>query len=108
MKKIINSTLSEKTNSVAFIAKELLSNNAAIFNSLWSNDGYLSVINYFKKGVETGAISNSWFNKLSMALKTKCGKYPKDNFYSKLNAQTYIANLMLAGDGMGLENNEIK
>ena len=108
MKKVIASTLSEKDNSVAFIAKELLSNNAAVFNSIWANEGYLSIIDYFKRGVDSGAISNNWLNKISTILKSKCGKYPKDNFYAKLNAQGYLANLMLAGDGMGLENNGIK
>ena len=108
MKKIINSTLSEKKNSVAFLAKELLSDNAVIFNSIWSNDGYLSIIDYFKSGLNSGAISNNWFNKISETLKNKCGKYSKENIYSKMNAQTYLANLMLAGDGMGIINNEIK
>lgn len=108
MKKIINSTLSEEKNSVAFIAKELLSNNGVIFNSIWSDNGYLSIIDYFKRGVNTGAISMNWYNKIADTLKSKCGKYPKDNFYSKINAQTYMANLMLAGDGMGIENNEIR
>lgn len=106
MKKVINSTLSEKTNSVANIAKELLSNNAVIFNSIWANNGYLSIIEYFKKGVNSG-ISKEWFNKLSGVLKGKCGKYPKDNYFAKANAMTYLSNLMLAGDGMGLENNAI-
>lgn len=108
MKKVIASTLSEKSNSVAFIARELLSDNAVVFNSIWANDGYLSIIDYFKRGVDSGAISNNWLNKISTILQNKCGKYPKNNFYAKLNAQTYLANLMLAGDGMGLENNEIK
>lgn len=107
MKKVITN-LSEAENSVACIAKELLSNNAVIFNSLWSNDGYLSVVEYFKKGVTSNAISNNWYNKILNTLKLKCGKYPKNNFYAKSNAQMYIANLMLAGDGMGIANNEIK
>ena len=107
MKKIIKSNLSEKNNSVAFIAKELLSNDAVIFNSIWSNNGYLSIIDYFKKGVESGAISNKWFNKISNTLDNKCRKYSKDSFYSKISVQTYLSNLMLAGDGMGIENNEI-
>jgi len=106
MKKIINSNLSEKKNSVAFIAKELLSNNAALFNSLWSANGYIAIIDYFKNGVKNGAISNNWFDKIQFTLKSKCERY--NNNFSKINAQTYLANLMLAGDGMGIINNEIR
>lgn len=106
MKKTI-SNLSEQTNSVANIAKELLSNNGIIFNSIWANNGYISIIEYFKKGLNSG-ISEEWFNKLSNTLKIKCGKYHKDNFYAKTNAMMYLSNLMLAGDGVGLENNNIK
>jgi len=105
MKKSI-SNLSEQTNSVANIAKELLNNDGVIFNAIWSNNGYLSIIEYFKKGINSG-ISKEWFAKLSAALKSKCGKYNKDNYYAKTNAMIYLSNLMLAGDGMGIENNAI-
>lgn len=106
MKKVINSTLSEKENSVAFIAKELLSNNGALFNSLWSENGYIAVAEHFKAGVKNGKISSNWYEKIYMTLQNKCGRY--NNNFSKINAQTYLANLMLAGDGMGITNNEIR
>ena len=107
MKKCININLSEQNDTVANIAKNLLSNDGIIFNSLWANNGYQAIIDYFKRGIESHTISNNWINKISNTLKSKCGKYPKNNNYSKYNAMTYLSNLMLAGDGMGLENNDI-